>query len=309
MNDYLSTPNAQLLEKILHKSLRYFDISEKDIFAAATDFRRTDTETRVLSIMSFAHAIMKYIDEKGAVSKGEVAAVGEKISSAHAWQINRSICDTSLLFNGRQNSIKNIFEENEIKSDKIHSFLQDFNESRILLFQDVVKSNHLIWYEEKEKCINYIADFLTVKAKEDSHRYTFVGKDKREKARKLYENAVVQLSEEKPAEPSEEFSPLYFSRKYGLDDSFYISQTKIFKSEMERALFDGGLTDPEERRKVLSMILRNYSFFSLFTVNGSEYLSREKIKSFASIYTGGNYEERNDILLDFQKVFLKKEGN
>jgi hypothetical protein len=311
MTKYIGTDNAKLLETILINKLSDTGLSVKDAAKIARE-DRVSKEDLFRAISWCQNVVKEYVGTTGALCKGELKFMGSIILDVPAWKFNQYIMEKTTKYADNLD-LKDILLKDGVQYEKLFAFIQQLETPRIIKYKDVVQHNHIVWYTDFDKALQYVNNFLTEpylegqlpkkEFKKQIHKKNIYLPNETVKEHintKVETNTTVTSVEEL----DKLITPIDFAVKYYLDDkSFKGGQSAMSNSKenVDRALLLGGLADHDDRRSMVRKIISNYKLARILMISGSNDYSKEKVKKIGELRAESS--TREELMIDINNVF------
>jgi len=311
MTKYIGTDNAKLLETILINKLSDTGLSVKDAAKIAREDRVSKED--VFRAISWCQNVVKeYVGTTGALCKGELKFMGSIILDVPAWKFNQYIMEKTTKYADNLD-LKEILLKDSVQYEKLFAFIQQLEIPRIIKYKDVVQHNHIVWYTDFDKALQYVNNFLTEPYLEGQLPKKEFKKQIHKKNIYLPHETINEHINNKvetntaiiSVDVSDKLvTPIDFALNYYLDDkSFKGGQSAMSNSKenVDRALLLGGLADQDDRRVIVRKIISNYKLASILKISGSDNYSKEKVMKLGEL--GAQPSTREQLMIDINRVF------
>jgi len=316
MNGYIGTDNAKLLENILINKLSDTGLSVKDAAKIAREDKVSKED--VFRAINWCQIVVKeYVGLTGALCKGELKFMGSIVLDVPAWKFNQYIMEKTTKYADNL-ELKDILLKDGVQYEKLFAFIQQLETPRIIKYKDVAQHNHIVWYTDFDKALQYVNNFLTEpylegqlpkkEFKKQIHKKNIYLPHETVKEHinnKVETNTIVTSVEES----DKLTTPMDFAVKYYLDDKSFKGGHSVMtysKDNLDRELLSGGLTDKDVRESMVRKIISNYKLARILMISGSDNYSREKVKSLGEFCANAESDKCEELFSDIEKIRVLK---
>jgi len=240
---------------------------------------------------------IEYINENGALIKGELKEVFGKVVGIKGWMINHFLIERKIKeFNKKE--LHEILLDEGIKKDKLKKIMDYIEGDKKLIYNDIMHGKQSIWFRDKKHAIEYVNKNLTEEIiKRESIKREKIKEDKIDKVyfikkQDSYTKEDVEVKIDKKN----------FINRYGLDKNKLIDNFPADQNNIERALTKGGLYN-EDLSKIKRLIIRNPEFIDFLKINGN--YNENNIIKIGQLFANSNKKEKEEFLEDFQYLFSR----
>jgi hypothetical protein len=291
--DYFSSENKNgiLLESILRDELINTGLSIQYIKKAINGERIPMEDIRIM-IQWCRSSVIKYVEQKGALCKGELTTMGGIILNANPYQFSQKIIVRPVV-NGK--SLRDLLQEKGIGYETFSSLISSLDTRRIIIYPKVTDKKNLIWYGVREEALRYVENYLTILDKT-----TPTPKIIPPERKKIY---AMTKNVEKIKEEPLIITPQIFLNKYNLENKLYMHHSPVAQPNLDKTLFDAGMKDMNDIIAIKRRIKRSPVLNDALMIPGSNDYSKEKLKELSNTYLIRDSVGRRELLKEIDTVF------